>query len=127
MVSGAFGLRTVELFGRRPGRRCGGRVANTKNGPDMKLGVRQPLIINRLTVHEQIGERCWFPRTNGPDMKLGVRQPLIINRLTVHEQIGERCWFPRTVELFDLERPRHETWGAAAAYHKPTDRARADW
>ncbi|GBP93953.1 hypothetical protein EVAR_70318_1 [Eumeta japonica] len=122
----------------------------------MKLGVRQPLIINRLTVHEQIGERCWFPRTvelfdlerprhetwgaaaayhkptdraraDCPDMKLGVRQPLIINRLTVHEQIGERCWFPRTVELFDLERPRHETWGAAAAYHKPTDRARADW
>ncbi|GBP93943.1 hypothetical protein EVAR_70320_1 [Eumeta japonica] len=115
----------------------------------MKLGVRQPLIINRLTVHEQIGERCWFPRTvelfdlerprhetwgaaaayHKPTdhMKLGVRQPLIINRLTVHEQIGERCWFPRTVELFDLERPRHETWGAAAAYHKPTDRARADW
>ncbi|GBP93946.1 hypothetical protein EVAR_70311_1 [Eumeta japonica] len=109
----------------------------------MKLGVRQPLIINRLTVHEQIGERCWFPRTIGercwfprtvelfdlerPRHETGVRQPLIINRLTVHEQIGERCWFPRTVELFDLERPRHETWGAAAAYHKPTDRARADW
>ncbi|GBP93958.1 hypothetical protein EVAR_70323_1 [Eumeta japonica] len=99
----------------------------------MKLGVRQPLIINRLTVHEQIGERCWFPRTvelfdlERPRHETGVRQPLIINRLTVHEQIGERCWFPRTVELFDLERPRHETWGAAAAYHKPTDRARADW
>ncbi|GBP43519.1 hypothetical protein EVAR_30476_1 [Eumeta japonica] len=47
---------------------------------------------------------------NGTDLRLGVRALLIIARLTVDEKTVQRRWFPRTVELFDEERRRLETY-----------------
>ncbi|GBP56433.1 hypothetical protein EVAR_90104_1 [Eumeta japonica] len=66
--------------------------SSTKNGTDLRLGVRALLIIARLTVDEKTVQRCWFPRMwnsstkNGTDLRLGVRALLIIARLTVNEK-----------------------------------------
>ncbi|GBP21111.1 hypothetical protein EVAR_11142_1 [Eumeta japonica] len=101
--------------------------SSTKNGTDLKLGVRALLIIARLTVDEETVQRCWFPRMcnssmkNGTDLRLGVRVLLIIARLTVAEKTVQRRWFPCTVELFDEERHRLETLRTGAAHHQWTD------
>ncbi|GBP45681.1 hypothetical protein EVAR_35949_1 [Eumeta japonica] len=72
-------------------------------------------------------QRRWFPRwnsstNNGTDLRLGVRALLIIVRLIVDKKTVQRRWFPRTVELFDEERHRLETWRTGAANHRSTDR-----
>ncbi|GBP90652.1 hypothetical protein EVAR_65068_1 [Eumeta japonica] len=59
---------------------------------------------------------------NGTDLRLGVRALLIIVRLIVDKKTVQRRWFPRTVELFDKERHRLETWRTGAANHRSTDR-----
>ncbi|GBP96802.1 hypothetical protein EVAR_70640_1 [Eumeta japonica] len=61
---------------------------------------------------------------NGTDLRLGVRALLIIARLAVDEKTVQRRWFPRTVEVFDEERHRLETWRTGAAYHRSTGRGR---
>ncbi|GBP77835.1 hypothetical protein EVAR_34378_1 [Eumeta japonica] len=102
--------------------------SSTKNGTDLRLGVRALLIIARLTVDEKTMQRRWFLRIwnsstkNGTDLRLGVRPLLIIARLTVDHKTVQRCWFPCTVELFDEERHRLKTWRTGAAYHRSTDR-----
>ncbi|GBP94470.1 hypothetical protein EVAR_67182_1 [Eumeta japonica] len=59
---------------------------------------------------------------NSTDLRLGVRALLIIVRLIVDKKTVQRRWFPRTVELFDKERHRLETWRTGAANHRSTDR-----
>ncbi|GBP12297.1 hypothetical protein EVAR_75744_1 [Eumeta japonica] len=101
--------------------------SSTKNGTDLRLGVRALLIIARLTVNEKTVHRRWFPRMwnsptkNGTDLRLGVLTLLIIARLTVDEKTVQRRWFPCTVELSDEERHRLETWRIDAAHHSSTD------
>ncbi|GBP75237.1 hypothetical protein EVAR_45436_1 [Eumeta japonica] len=56
------------------------------------------------------------------DLRLGVRALLIIVRLIVDKKTVQQRWFPRTVELFDKERHRLETWRTGAANHRSTDR-----
>ncbi|GBP14391.1 hypothetical protein EVAR_92381_1 [Eumeta japonica] len=41
-----------------------------------------------------------------------------------HGKTVQRRWFPPTVELFDEERLKLETWRTGAAYHRSTDRGR---
>ncbi|GBP87556.1 PiggyBac transposable element-derived protein 4 [Eumeta japonica] len=75
--------------------------SSTKNGTDLRLGVRALLIIARLTVNEKKVHRRWFPcmwnssTKNGTDSRLGVRALLIIARLTMNEKKVQRRWFPR--------------------------------
>ncbi|GBP94091.1 hypothetical protein EVAR_69736_1 [Eumeta japonica] len=89
--------------------------SSTKNGTDLRLGVRALLIIARLTVNEKTVQWRWPPRMwnsstkNGTDLRLGVLALLIIARLTVDEKTVQRRWFPCTVELSDEERYRLET------------------
>ncbi|GBP32428.1 hypothetical protein EVAR_81235_1 [Eumeta japonica] len=169
----------------------------TKNGIDLRLGVRALLIIARLAVVAKTVQRRLFPRTvelfdeerhrletwrtgapyhrstgrgrengaaalvsvhdlaygrcllsldwpwtrkrcsgagfrarwnsstkNDIDLRLGVRALLIIARLAVDEKTVQRRLFPRTVELFNEERYRLETWRTGAAYHRSTGRGR---
>ncbi|GBP21943.1 hypothetical protein EVAR_7158_1 [Eumeta japonica] len=64
----------------------------------------------------------WNSSTNnGTDLRLGVRALLIIVRLIVDKKTVQRRWF-RTVELFDEEQHRLETWRTGAANHQSTDR-----
>ncbi|GBP23843.1 hypothetical protein EVAR_86220_1 [Eumeta japonica] len=42
----------------------------------------------------------------------------------IHGKTLLQCWFPSTVELFDEERHRLETWRTGAVYHRSTDRGR---
>ncbi|GBP93877.1 hypothetical protein EVAR_56686_1 [Eumeta japonica] len=49
---------------------------------------------------------------------------LTTDRVLVDGKTVLQCWFPRTVELFDEERHRLETWRTGAAYHRSTDRGR---
>ncbi|GBP34625.1 hypothetical protein EVAR_19016_1 [Eumeta japonica] len=60
------------------------------------------------------------------DLRLGVRALLIIARLIVDKKTVQWRWFPRTVELFDEERYRLETWRNGAAHHRSTDCGRVD-
>ncbi|GBP07935.1 Solute carrier family 46 member 3 [Eumeta japonica] len=55
-------------------------------------------------------------------MRLGVRALLIIAQLTVDEKTVQRRWFPHTVELFDEERHKLETWRTDATDDWSTDR-----
>ncbi|GBP31373.1 hypothetical protein EVAR_13493_1 [Eumeta japonica] len=102
--------------------------SSTKNGTNLRLGVRALLIIVRLIVTRKqcsgAGFRTrWNSSTNnGTDLRLGVRALLIIVRLIVDKKTVQRRWFPRTVELFDEERHRLETWRTGAANHQSTDR-----
>ncbi|GBP93880.1 hypothetical protein EVAR_56689_1 [Eumeta japonica] len=49
---------------------------------------------------------------------------LTTDRVLVDGKTVLQCWFPRTVELFDEERHRLETWRTGVAYHRSTDRGR---
>ncbi|GBP93834.1 hypothetical protein EVAR_91973_1 [Eumeta japonica] len=49
---------------------------------------------------------------------------LTTDRVLLDGKTVLQCWFPRTVELFDEERHRLETWRTGAAYHRSTDRGR---
>ncbi|GBP81995.1 hypothetical protein EVAR_62871_1 [Eumeta japonica] len=102
--------------------------SSTKNSTDLRLGVRALLIIVRLIVTRKqcsgAGFRArWNSSTkNGTNLRLGVRALLIIVRLIVDKKTVQRRWFPRTVELFDKEQHKLETWRTGAANHRSTDR-----
>ncbi|GBP98407.1 hypothetical protein EVAR_65296_1 [Eumeta japonica] len=49
---------------------------------------------------------------------------LTTNRVLVDVKTLLQFWFPRTMELFDEERHRLETWRTGATYHRSTDRGR---
>ncbi|GBP50247.1 hypothetical protein EVAR_88083_1 [Eumeta japonica] len=106
--------------------------SSTKNSTDLRFGVRALLIIVRLIVDKKTVQRRWFrarwnsSTKNGTDLRLGVRALLIIARLIVDKKTVQWRWFPRTVELFDEERYRLETWRNGAAHHRSTDCGRVD-
>ncbi|GBP12484.1 hypothetical protein EVAR_10165_1 [Eumeta japonica] len=101
-----------------PAPRAGARVPCVNKAFRARLGIETLKRCCSAGFHAR-----WNSSTkNGTDLRLGVRALLIIARLTVDEKTVQRRWFPRTVELFDEERHRLETWRTDAAYHRSTDR-----
>ncbi|GBP57944.1 hypothetical protein EVAR_40804_1 [Eumeta japonica] len=73
--------------------------------------------------------RCYPHRRPNSILKsslccLSLKSDRSVARLTVDEKKVQRRWFPRTVEVFDEQRHRLETWRTGAAYRCSTDRGR---
>ncbi|GBO99406.1 hypothetical protein EVAR_616_1 [Eumeta japonica] len=102
--------------------------SSTKNGTDLRLGIRTLLIIARLTVDKKTVQRRWFPRTVELFDEERHRLETWHTGAAYHrstdrgQENGAAAWFPSTVELFDEERHRLQTWHTGAAYHRSTDR-----
>ncbi|GBP28890.1 hypothetical protein EVAR_93534_1 [Eumeta japonica] len=104
--------------------------SSTKNGTDLRLGVRALLIIARLTANEKTVQRRWSPRMwnsstkNGTDFETW-RTGAANHRSTDRErENGAAALVSAHVELFDEERHRLETWRTGAANYRSTDRER---
>ncbi|GBP82804.1 hypothetical protein EVAR_46027_1 [Eumeta japonica] len=97
--------------------------SSTKNGTDLRLGVRALLIIARLTANEKTVQR-WSPRMWNSSTKNGLetwRTGAANHRSTDRERENGAAALV-SAELFDEE--RHETWRTGAANHRSTDRER---
>ncbi|GBP74343.1 hypothetical protein EVAR_84395_1 [Eumeta japonica] len=106
--------------------------SSTKNGTDLRLGVRALLIIVRLIVDKKTVQRRWFPRTvelfDKERHRLKTWRTGAANHRSTESGQEKQCSGAgfRAVELFDEERHRLETWRNGAAHHRSTDCGRVD-